>query len=880
MPSIRSQAQPIVATVLALMTLGLADRAGAAHLGEFLPSGVQHDPAIPTPKSVLGYEVGEWHVRHDQLVQYMYALAEASPRVEIIETGRTYEHRPLLLLTISSPENLARIEDLRQQHLALSRPDQPMPDVGSMPVVVNLGYSVHGNESSGSNASMVVAYHLAAAQGPEIEALLRNTIVLIDPSLNPDGLARFSHWANMHRGKNLVGDPNSREHVEGWPSGRTNHYWFDLNRDWLPLQHPESRARIAQFHRWKPNVLADFHEMGSDETFFFQPGVPSRRNPLTPARNVELTAAIAQHHAKALDARRALYFSEEIFDDYYYGKGSTYPDVNGGVGILFEQASARGHKQDTDQGELDFAFTIKNQCTTSYSTLRGALEQRVALLRWQREFHAGALEDARKDRNAAIVFGAARDAGSTHALLQICLQHDIRVHALGERLTAGGNTFVPDSAYVVPLRQPQYRLIRALFDAPTAFPDSLFYDISAWTLPLAMHVPYAWVQRLPGGGSTEPVAPAPLPAARILGNDELPYAYAFRWDALYAPRALQRALRENVRARVATAPFRAQTAGGDVDFAPGTIVVTTGAQQASDHTLRLLMQKIAQQDAVDVHVIRSGLTPSGIDLGSPSLRLLRRPRPLLLTGRGVSAYEAGEAWHVLDQRMDIEVTLVDTDAVGRVELEPYTHVILVDGNYGALSDGFVAALKRWVEAGGVLVAQKDAARWARDKELVKARFADDDEKKDKEKKEKDKDSTDVKTSAERHDYADFERIENAQEISGAIFAGDVDTTHPLGFGFGNRRLALFRDSTLFMAPSENPYGTVVRYTEEPLLAGWISQRNLTKLRGSASVVTQRSGSGVVVLLADDPNFRAFWYGTSRLFLNALFFAPVIDRTKE
>ena len=338
----------------------------------YLPTGITYDTSVPTPRSVLGFVVGEWHVRHDQLATYMRVVAETSDRVKIEVTGRTHEQRPLLMLTISSAENLARLEEIRQAHLVLSDPAAPAPDTSDMPVVINLGYSVHGNEASGSNAALLVAYYLAAATGGEIERLLDNAIILLDPSLNPDGLARFAQWANMHRGRVLMADPNHREHREGWPNGRTNHYWFDLNRDWLLAQHPESHARLEQFHRWRPNVLIDVHEMGSSSTYFFQPGVPNRKNPLTPETNVRLTEEIAGFHAEALDSLGSLYYSEETFDDFYYGKGSTYPDAHGSVGILFEQASIRGHLRSTSDGDLSFPFAIRNQLTTTLSTLSAA----------------------------------------------------------------------------------------------------------------------------------------------------------------------------------------------------------------------------------------------------------------------------------------------------------------------------------------------------------------------------------------------------------------------------------------------------------------------------------------------------------------------------
>jgi len=291
-------------------------------LDYYLPKGIKYDSKIPTPKSVLGTEVGEWHVRHDQLVNYMYAVAEASDRVTISEYARTYEGRPLLMLTITSPENHNNIEELKREHVQLTDASSSGNlDITNMPAVITLSYSVHGNEPSGSNSSLLTVYHLAAAQGKEIEDVLKNTIILVDPSINPDGLSRFAQWANQHKSlNNLVTDPASREYNEVWPGGRTNHYWFDLNRDWLLVQHPESKGRIAKFHEWKPNILTDHHEMGTNSTFFFQPGIPSRTHPLTPERNQRLTASIAEYHAEELDKIQSLYYSKESFDDFYYEK--------------------------------------------------------------------------------------------------------------------------------------------------------------------------------------------------------------------------------------------------------------------------------------------------------------------------------------------------------------------------------------------------------------------------------------------------------------------------------------------------------------------------------------------------------------------------------
>ena len=397
-----------LALLLLLTTFSIS--AQQVDLSYYLPKDVTYNKNIPTPKSVIGHEVGEWHITHDKLAEYMKALAKASDRISIEERGTTFEGRPLLLLTITSPSNHQKLEAIRKRHIEAT--NDASLDVSNDPIVVYQGFSIHGNEPSGSNASLAAAYYLAAAQGSNIDEVLNNTVILFDPSFNPDGLQRFAYWANTNKAIHINPDPNDREYHEVWPGGRTNHYWFDMNRDWLPVQLPESRVRIESFHKWLPNILTDHHEMGSNASFFFQPGIPSRTNPLTPQLNQDLTKEIATYHAKALDKIGSLYYSEESFDDFYYGKGSTFPDVNGSIGILFEQGSSRGHAQETVNGVLTFPFTIRNQFTAALSTLEAAKNMRVKIKKYQQNFY----ENARKEnsKTKAIVFGDEKDAAKTY----------------------------------------------------------------------------------------------------------------------------------------------------------------------------------------------------------------------------------------------------------------------------------------------------------------------------------------------------------------------------------------------------------------------------------------------------------------------------------
>ncbi len=830
-----------------------------ATMAYYLPQGVQYDPAIPTPEQVLGMVPGEWHVRHDQLVNYMHAVAEASDRVSIERFGSSYEDRPLLVLTITSPQNHGRLEQIRQQHLALSDPARGEDlSTADMPVVLYQGYSVHGNEPSGANAALLYVYHLAAAQGPEMEQALANAVILVDPSFNPDGLDRFAQWANSRRAMTLTSDPNNMEHNEPWPGGRTNHYWFDLNRDWLPLRHPESRARLSNFYRWRPNVLTDHHEMGSDNTFFFQPGIPSRTHPMTPARNQELTEAISQYHAQILDADQRLYYARESFDDFYYGKGSTYPDINGAVGILFEQASSRGHARDTAHGVLRFPFTIQNQFLSSLSTLEGALALRTELLEYQREFYQEALDMADAADTKAYVFGDADDSGSAYRMAEILRQHQIAVHLLDEDVTADEQTFQRGQAYVVPTSQGQHRLIESIFERRTSFPDTLFYDVSTWTFPYAFNTPFAELgsRQFSDGLLGDLVGVGEFPAGEFVGGNNA-YAYLFEWDEFYASRAMYRLLDAGIRAKVATEPFTAPTADGPRVFDYGTIMVPVGPQEVSADEIRALMRQASEEDGVTVYAMGTGLSSAGIDLGSPSFSDLRRPSIALIAGEGTRSSEVGEAWHTFDHKFQIPITLLTQSRMRQADLSRYNVLIMASGSYSQVQTDRV---KQWVEAGGTLIVYKTALNWAAENELANITLIDDSE----------------QASETTRPYADMTRDRGEQLIGGSIFNTTLDLSHPLGYGYNSSLLRVFRDSTLFMERAENPYATPLQYTDAPLASGYVSQENIDRMAGTAAIVVTAHGSGRVIAMTDNPNFRAFWFGTTRLFMNAVFFGHTID----
>lgn len=856
---------------LAIVVLFLAGSTCAAAPLQILPEDAVYDPGIPTPHSYLGFEIGDQHIQHHELVGYLRHLATVSDRVTVEEYARSHGRRPLIMLTITSAKNHRKIESIRQHHVQLADPARSASVVTRrLPAVITMGYSVHGNEPSGGNVAPLVAYHLAAGTGEQHERLLDNVVVLLDPCLNPDGFERFAHWANNNRGAILNPDPNHREHREPWPSGRTNYYWFDLNRDWLPAQQPESQGRLALYHRWKPNVVLDFHEMGTNATHFFQPGVPARNNPLTPLRTFELTRQFARHHAAALDGVGSLYYTEERFDDFYMGKGSTYPDLHGAVGILFEQASSRGHLQESVNGPLSFPFTIRNQFLTSMSSLRATLELRESLLEHKRTFYQDALALARASRAKAHIVAAPHDPARLHRFLEILARHQIHAYRLKQPLVVDGVEFQADEAFVIPTEQAEFRFLEDLFSRRTEFQENIFYDVSAWTLPLAFQLQTAELPEVPAEdilGQAFTANRLPRHTASFAPTD---LAYAVDWRGYFAPKTLHRLLAADVLVKVASEPFSLQTGPEQVrDFDHGTLLIPLGIQSEKRAAIIKILRD-AGRDGVAVHATTTGLTPAGIDLGSSSFERVDKPKWLLVTGG--SEYEAGEVWHLLDQRMSLPVTLVADDQLAGVELADYTTVILVSGNYAGVSAGGIARLTAFVEAGGTIVATGTSIVWLAQNKVVEPVFR--------------AAPATVPApgagiglppvAAARRPYAEATVDAALRLVRGSIFQTHVDHTHPVGYGYNPQALLpVFRNNNVFLAPSENVYATPVIYAAKPLLAGYVSAGNLGTIAGSASVVVVTRGRGRAILIAENPNLRAFWYGTNRMFLNSLFFGPLV-----
>jgi len=809
----------------------------------------EYNKSIPTPASIIGHEVGEFHISHDKLSHYVQEISKVSDRVKLINRGKSYENRTSWLMIITSKSNHSRLEEIRQEHLKLSNSKNKDIDVSNMPVVVYQGFSVHGDEPSGSNAALPLMYHLLASDSEETKDLLDNVVILLDPSLNPDGLQRFSQWANSNKNQSLNPDPNDREYNQYWPRGRTNHYWFDLNRDYLPNQLIETKSKIQTYTEWLPNIFTDHHEMGTNSSFFFQPGVPERKNPLISDLNQELTREIGTYHEEALNKIGSLYYSEEDYDDFFFGKGSTYPDANGGIGILFEQGSSRGHIQESVNGIITFPFTIRNQLATSFSTLKAAKNMRIKLLNYMKNFFDNEIVLSSKS-NDNIIFGKIKDESTVYHLAEILNNHKIKFNRISNDVELNGKKYSKDNSFMIPLNQAKRTLINAMFYTQTEFRDSLFYDVSAWTFPLAFNVNYTYTKGLNKTNISrlinDEVKILEKPEGSV--NFKSDYAYLFEPHEYYAQAAVYDLIKDGLRVKTATRKFSID----EKEYDYGTYLIPVQNQNMSSDDIYEKLTQISKKYNIDFESQSTGIT-SGIDLGSDYFIIVNEPKIGLIVGDGVRSYDAGEIWHLLDTRYDIPISKLDVDDLNYIDIDKYSHIILPDYNGRKLD---AEQLKKFINKGGNLIAYRNSVRWV-SKNINEIEFL----------------SNDLKATG--ISFSDREKFYGAQQTGGAIFESNIDKSHPINYGIESETLPLFRNSNVYLAKSEQSFNNPISYSSNPLMSGYISEENLAILKNSVPFKIIRSGRGKIMLMTDNTNFRAFWYGTNRILLNMLFHSNIM-----
>ncbi|NQY15436.1 MAG: carboxypeptidase [Henriciella sp.] len=841
-------------------------------LEELLIAGVTYDADIPTPADITGYEVGEIIWPHELVIQYVRTVDAVSDRIMVEQVAESHLGRPILAVYVSSPENLARLDEIKAGRAAVLNGDAPGVDIG----VHQINYGVHGSEPSSYDSAPLMVYHLAAAQDAATEALLNDNVVILMTTLNPDGASRMANWVNSHRAAVPVAYPAHREHTGFFAGGRTNHYFFDLNRQWLPVAQPEHRGLVPHIQEWLPLLVVDKHEMGSNSTFFFSPAAEDQINQLFDEEVYQITAELSESLYEVFDGLGQLSVSQEFFPNYYLGYGSSYPTLLGAVPFLFEQGSARGMVQDTDNGLKRYDQTILEQFQAAVALLGEAAQQRQRLQSFQRRWFADSSEKARANPTKAYLF-TSNDQGRFAHFLDLLNAHSIDVRFLDSDQTIDGYTYPANRSAFVELDQPRYALIEGIFADQNPPEDQVvFYDISGWTLPHAFGLKHTALSsrqasRIGIGASASraglaaPILP-PAPGDEVL-------AYVIDWSHFNAPRAVNRILRHELRAKVIPDPVRLETPNGFVDVPRGAVIVPTRRQDMSPENIYALIVRAVEEDGVTVHASLTSRTPSGSDLGGFSVDALEAPKVLLLTGRagasGVSDNDAGEVWHYLDQMLHIPVTMIDVTNVNSRHLSDHTHIIAVGGAYGALSDSFVDTLKSWIRDGGVFIGTQSGAEWAVAQGLADIDMLGVDRVDDETEAKKDEDEKEPPVPVSYEDKLDYDRQER---ITGAVFAGVIDPTHPLGFGYDGNEIFVHKEGEKGFEPGDNPFGLVVRYAEAPLASGYASVTNLERLSGKGMLAAERVGAGSVILFADNPNFRAYWLGTKRLFSNSLFFA--------
>ena len=808
----------------------------------FLENNGPYLSNIQSPEEYLGYEIGFEHTRHDLIVAYLKYLSNVSEKAKIVKYGESHEGRDLIMLTVSSTENLNNLEKIKDEHLKHTVPGFKTKIDNSLPIIINLGYGVHGNEPSSAEAAILAAYTLVASKNNKIKRLIENSIVFIDPTINPDGRDRHSQWANQYKSINLVADSNDAEHNEAWPRGRTNHYWFDLNRDWLLGINPESRGKLKWYHSWYPNVVTDFHEMGTNSNYFFE---PMKRNasvkPMIPDENYSVLSPIfAEYYVKALDSIGSFYYTKESFDETYPGYGSSYPDVQGAVAILFEQASSRGHLQETNYGTMSFGFTIRNQYLSSIATVEAAVDNKDLLRDYQMRFFNSSVTEFKNEKVKAYEFGDMYDQNRNKAFIDKLLLHKIKVYN-------------SKGKFVVPVNQPQSRMVKNFFETHSKYVDSVFYDASAWSVSNIYNMKSKELKSFFGESeikSTEGFV-------KNLKPKKSNYAYVMDWDDYNSPAALNHLQKNGIITYSAFKPFTIKVNGTNSSkkFNYGSVLIPVSKQNISSEKLFDIISEMQNKFEIPVYNSESGYSLRGIDLGSNNFRINKPVKVALLIGEGVNSYEAGEVWHLLDTRIGLPLTKLKLNQFSGTSLDKYTTLIMVSGSYNQLGKDEVKKIKKWVDKGNTLITIARGSSWAINSKLINESLV-----------ESKKDST-----YSRKNYVDAREHIGRERIGGVILRADIDLTHPVAFGYNDTSIPVYKNNNVFINKTNNDYSSVATYSKDFHIDGYISELNKKDfIPGAASLIISKIGTGRVVVFADNPNFRGTWYGTNKLFLNAIF----------
>jgi hypothetical protein len=857
---------------LTIALLLLASPLAAQHP---LRTGGQYDAAVPTPRSVLGYDIGEHFTPHHLLMRYVDRLAATSRRVHVDTVAKSFEGREMVSVVITSEANQQRLEQLRADAVTLSEPvgaaaGPASAIAGRLPVVVWLGHTVHGNEASGAESAIALMYQLAAGQDAETRMILDSAIVLIDPLQNPDGHERHVH--DVQRASGVFGPsptPGSLVQSGSWPGPRTSHYYFDMNRDWFTQSHPETRGRIATMLRWRPHVAVDLHEMGSNSSYFFPP-------PMAPVnRNMHATVMkwwdiFGDANAAAFDASGWSYFRREGYDFFYAGFGDSWPSFNGAVGMTYEQASSGGGAiRRIDGSVLTLREAASHHYTAAWATLMTSSRRARERVRDYLAFRQSAITEGERGPMRAVVIES-DGQGRADSLARLLQRNGItvqRLRATAEAASAVAYGAAPGTgrfaagSYVVDLAQPQGRLARALLEPDAPLDSSFiaeelesrrndmgdrFYDLTAWSMPFAYRVRASWTRTVVG-----PLDPATIPPASPVTIANATYGYAFEPGSEASIAMLARLLADSVRLWFAPRSFRS----GDARLEGGAFVVRVAANGPGIHDQ---VRRAAAATGARVVPLATAAMTEGADLGSNSVIPIRIPRVALLGGDPISGQGFGYAWYAFDHRLQFPVTTIPVAVVTGPGLDEFNVLVVPSVSAGALNAALGEAgrqrLGAWVRNGGVVIALDAAMAWLATEQTglsrIRAR----------------------RDTAARGDSTIGGALPT--DVPGAIVRVVGDSLSPLMAGVRDRVFpALLFSDRIFATPRDFRAGEVViRYEAQPRLrlAGYLWPEVPARIAGTPYLWTERVGRGRVIGFAGDPTFRDMFRGLLPIFANAVF----------
>lgn len=817
---------------------------------------------LKSPEEFLGYKIGTRYTPHWRVVSYFQYVAQSLPgNVKLQQYGETNEHRPLYLAFISSTENMSNLENIRLNNLRLANLSRDrMAPTENTPAIVWLSYNVHGNETSSSEAALLTLYALADPNNAQSKEWEKNTVIIMDPCVNPDGRDRYVNWFNSIVGENYNPRLDAREHREPWPGGRTNHYNFDLNRDWAWQTQVESRQRIVQYNQWMPQVHVDYHEQGINQPYYFAPAAQPYHEAITKwQRDFQVT--IGKNHAKYFDKNGWLYFTKETFDLFYPSYGDTYPVYNGAIGMTYEQGGggSGGLGADTDEGDtLTLYDRVMHHYTTSLSTVEISSANATTLIKEFRKFFNDAVSGSIGEYKSYVIKNKPADAERVAALLKLLDRNGIQ-YGKGSGNGRGFNYHtgkeesfsVGTSDIVINSAQPRATMVKVLFEPRSRLVDSVTYDITAWALPYVYGVDaFASKTALTGAGA--------LASADTIKNSSADaYGYVIRWQGVSSARAMSQLLKKGVKLRFSEMPFETN---GET-FARGSIIVLKKGNEKFGSMLWSLAAKACDESGVRMYPVNTGMVDKGFDFGSAKVHPIKAPKCALLTGEGVGSNAAGEVWHFFDKELQYPLTLINAQDFNRAKWSDIDVLILPDGNYRFLNDKSSSEqFNQWIRNGGRVIALESAVS-----QLAKQEWSDLKPRKD-----------DGKDSAARKDpYRALKVFENREKeevtsiTPGSIFRVDVDNTHPLMYGYPSYYYTLKMDSTVYDFIKEDGWNVGV-IKKDNQLAGFVGFKLQKKLKDGLVFGVQDLGRGTVTYLTDNVLFRNFWENGKLMFSNAVF----------